>query len=249
MTESRALEKYRNLGGMALFFLLYMIAFICLERRDVELHLIHTAADELIPFCAYFILPYVSWYAYVALTVIWFAIQPERQEEYRKLAATICLGSIIFLFISFVYPNGHDLRPQLGRGWMVRPAGQAALFSGYADQYPAQPSCVPCGSLLHGDLEDTNRQASDSNQRDDLDAHGPDHPVHDVVEAAYRHRRPAGAAVQCRLLLVVLYHHSSVTRTSGTASPDALEQKKNRQSTCTEDMICPAGKEDKDVVL
>ena len=121
VTESRALEKYRNLGGMTLFFLLYMIAFICLERRDVKLHLIHTAADELIPFCAYFILPYVSWYAYVALTVIWFALHPERQEEYRKLAATICLGSIIFLFISFVYPNGHDLRPQLeGDGWCIR---------------------------------------------------------------------------------------------------------------------------------
>ena len=39
-----------------------MISFMLMEQSDVKIHMIHSLADDKIPFCPYFIIPYVLWY-------------------------------------------------------------------------------------------------------------------------------------------------------------------------------------------
>lgn len=52
----------------------YMISFMLMEQSDVKIHMIHSLADDKIPFCPYFIIPYVLWYFFLIGTVIYFAV-------------------------------------------------------------------------------------------------------------------------------------------------------------------------------
>ena len=71
--------------------------------------MIHTALDDLIPFCEYFIVPYLLWFGYVAWAVGYFYFK--NKDEYFKLCAMLFTGMTVFLVISTIYPNGHYLRP------------------------------------------------------------------------------------------------------------------------------------------
>ena len=70
---------------------------------------IYTALDDLIPFCEYFIVPYLLWFGYVAWAVVYFYFK--NKDEYFKLCAMLFTGMTVFLVISTIYPNGHYLRP------------------------------------------------------------------------------------------------------------------------------------------
>lgn len=107
---------YWHIAGLLSYFLVYMVGFAYLENRKGSIHMIHTALDDDIPFCEYFIIPYVLWYGFVAVTVIYFAVSFQRRKEYNQLASTLCIGATVFLLVSFLYPNGHNLRPELAEG-------------------------------------------------------------------------------------------------------------------------------------
>ena len=47
---------------IAVFFIVYMITFSYIEDRDVHHYIIHTTIDDQIPFCEYFIVPYLLWF-------------------------------------------------------------------------------------------------------------------------------------------------------------------------------------------
>ncbi len=93
-----------------------MISFMLVERIPVETHLIHTFLDDKIPFCEYFIIPYVLWYFVVLGSVLYFALGSPGKKEYYQYMGTLAVGMTLFLIISYVYPNGQDLRPVLEGG-------------------------------------------------------------------------------------------------------------------------------------
>ena len=76
--------------------------------------MIHSLADDKIPFCPYFIIPYVLWYFFLIGTVIYFAVFCPSKKEYYQYLGTLGVGMTLFLLISYVYPNGQHLRPDLG---------------------------------------------------------------------------------------------------------------------------------------
>lgn len=106
-------EAAHRLKGITLFGIAYLIAFFFMEARDVPIHILHTPWDDLIPFCKYFIIPYVIWYFYVGATILYLALTDKDQKEYNKFVFNMELGMIVFVVISFLYPNGQDLRPDL----------------------------------------------------------------------------------------------------------------------------------------
>ena len=57
---------------MAIYCVLYLIAFFDLEKRNTSYYVIRFGIDAYIPFCEYFIVPYMLWFPYVALTVVYF---------------------------------------------------------------------------------------------------------------------------------------------------------------------------------
>ncbi|MBO5094713.1 MAG: phosphatase PAP2 family protein [Lachnospiraceae bacterium] len=109
----RLLRKYRHTFIIPLYLIFYMTAFQALEMRKTHFHLIHTRIDDMIPFCRYFIVPYILWFAFVALTVLYFAFGKADRREYYQLIATLGTGMTLFIVVSYLYPNGHDLRQTL----------------------------------------------------------------------------------------------------------------------------------------
>lgn len=102
-------KKYNHIW-VAVYAPIYMICFFWLEKTVTdEFYLIHTAFDEKIPFIEYFIVPYLLWFAYVAVFVVYFFFKDKK--EFYQLAAFLISGMTFFLIISFIIPNGLMLRP------------------------------------------------------------------------------------------------------------------------------------------
>ena len=104
-------EGWRRLRWVLVYGIFYMITFYLIENRTVRIHIIHTKWDNKIPFCEYFIIPYVLWFVFVAATVLYFAFFNKSRQEYFSLITNLGIGMTVFIVISWIYPNGHILRP------------------------------------------------------------------------------------------------------------------------------------------
>lgn len=103
------LEKNKH-SVLLLYFMIYLPWFRHLEKTvTTHFHVIHTALDDYIPFCEYFIVPYLLWFGYVAWGISYFYFK--NKDEYFRLCTTLFTGMTIFLIVSSIYPNGHYLRP------------------------------------------------------------------------------------------------------------------------------------------
>ena len=103
------LEKYRHLWWQV-YWLIYLPWFAYLEKTVTkQFHVIHMAIDDYIPFCEYFVIPYFLWFAYIAVTIAYFALK--NKEEYYNLCKILFFGMTVFLVVSTFCPNGHYLRP------------------------------------------------------------------------------------------------------------------------------------------
>lgn len=102
----------KRLIPVLLYGLFYLACFFYLEQRTVRSHyIIHTGLDYLIPFCEYFIIPYLLWFFYIFFTVAYFLFQKNNSREYYRLIFSLGLGMTVFLLVSWIFPNGQDLRP------------------------------------------------------------------------------------------------------------------------------------------
>ena len=102
-------EKYPYIWAVS-YFIVYMIWFVWLESRANEpYHVIHFPLDDYIPFCEYFVIPYLLWFAYIAVVYVWMFLH-DRKQFFRYISF-IYTGMTLFLIISTIYPNGHLLRP------------------------------------------------------------------------------------------------------------------------------------------
>lgn len=94
------------------YVFIYFPGFFYLEHTITEYTLIHTTLDDKIPFCEYFIVPYLLWFAYIVVTLLYFLFQEDKLKFYQ-LTGHLFTGMTIFLLICLVFPNGTDLRPQI----------------------------------------------------------------------------------------------------------------------------------------
>ena len=106
------LKQYAYASVIPIFGLIYMSIFTYLENSVTKnYHVIHCKIDDLIPFCEFFILPYMSWFLFIALIVLYFTFVNQNRAEYWRLIISLGIGMSLFLLISWVYPNGQHLRP------------------------------------------------------------------------------------------------------------------------------------------
>lgn len=87
-----------------------MICFVLLEKKVEPEYIINFKLDSYIPFCEFFIIPYLLWFAYVAITVAVFYLFLDIGDFYR-LTCFLFSGMTIFLLVSFLFPNGLEIRP------------------------------------------------------------------------------------------------------------------------------------------
>lgn len=106
-------KRSLRLIPVVLYGIFYMVCFAWLERARIpgQYHIIHSTIDDKIPFCEYFIIPYLLWFLYIAGTVVFFIFFNEDRTEYINLIINLGIGMTLFLIVSYVYPNGLTLRP------------------------------------------------------------------------------------------------------------------------------------------
>lgn len=105
-------NKYKHGLLIAIYCIFYLIMFAYLEGRPVRrFHVVHTVFDDMIPFCEVFIVPYLLWFPYMLITVLYFIFVNKNVKEYYQVSLNLMMGMTVFLIVSYVYPNIQHLRP------------------------------------------------------------------------------------------------------------------------------------------
>lgn len=95
------------LWGWVFYFAAYVLTerFIPYERCTV----IYSPLDDVIPFCEYFIVPYVLWYVLVAGSLLYFLLF--HIKSFKNLQKYIIITQVMAMAVYILFPNRQDLRP------------------------------------------------------------------------------------------------------------------------------------------
>lgn len=103
-------HTYKHAIPLIIYGIIYMSWFAHLEETVTSHYkVIHVALDDHIPFCEVFVIPYLLWFAYVAVVVLYFFFKDK--DDYFRTCTFLFTGMTIFLLVSTLWPNGHHLRP------------------------------------------------------------------------------------------------------------------------------------------
>lgn len=105
----KVFDKYKHILWILIYMAVYLSWFFILESKVTTYRIIHTMADDKIPFCEFFVIPYYLWFLYVTVCVLLAAFRDK--NEYYRTIAFLMTGMTVFLLISTFWPNGHNLRP------------------------------------------------------------------------------------------------------------------------------------------
>ena len=131
MKAGKFIRKYNHIWTL-LYIVFYMPWFMWLEKTvTTDFHLVSMPIDYKIPFCEYFIIPYLLWFAYIAVVYVWlFFHDPyflwfayvsavviyfffKDKEDYYRTCIFLFTGMTIFLIICTIWHNGLDLRQDI----------------------------------------------------------------------------------------------------------------------------------------
>lgn len=103
------IKKYGHIWILSYGFI-YLPWFTRLQENiGKPYNIIHSALDDLIPFCEYFIVPYLLWFLYVAAAIVYFFFT--NRDDYYRLCTFLFTGMTISLLVCTLYPNGTNFRP------------------------------------------------------------------------------------------------------------------------------------------
>lgn len=102
-------QKYKH-AWVFLYGIIYFPWFHFLEKTVTHNYaLIETTLDTKIPFIEFFIVPYLFWFVFMIVTVLYFFFT--NRSEFYQLIFFLIIGMTLFLIISTLWPNGQSLRP------------------------------------------------------------------------------------------------------------------------------------------
>lgn len=94
--------------GWVGYFLLYFLTENLIPAENC--HVIHCKLDDIIPFCEWFLIPYVFWYLLIVFSLGFFALYDI--GSFKKLQVYIIITQIVAMIIYIVYPSCQNLRPE-----------------------------------------------------------------------------------------------------------------------------------------
>ncbi len=106
------LLQYKH-GIIAIIYMIFYLTWFSYLEKNVtnSYYLIHMKMDNYIPFLEIFVIPYFMWFGYVAAVIIYLIFTDKR--AYYKCCIFLFTGMTVFLAISTLWPNGHNLRPYI----------------------------------------------------------------------------------------------------------------------------------------
>ena len=97
---------------LLLFWPVFGLLFLYVERLRpaVHYHVVHCALDESIPFCEYFLIPYLLWFFALAGMVVYTLLFDVK--SFRRMMRFIILTYSLTMVVYFLYPTCQQLRPE-----------------------------------------------------------------------------------------------------------------------------------------
>lgn len=100
--------KYRHIF-LLLFWPVYLSVFILTEKFVTPIYDVYCPLDDLIPFCEFFVIPYVLWYtllAFVSIYTLFFDV-----SSFKKFYIFLTVTCVITFSLYIIFPNMQNLRP------------------------------------------------------------------------------------------------------------------------------------------
>ena len=94
-----------------LYFIPYTLSYFLLGHYRTPVITVHSSLDDLIPFNEYFIIPYVLWYLYVGLTIVYLMFKD--RSEFLHCTFFLFAGTTACLLIFLILPSQVDFRPEI----------------------------------------------------------------------------------------------------------------------------------------
>ncbi len=89
------------------YFILYFLTENLIPRE--KCYPVHCGLDDVIPFCEYFVIPYVGWYLLIVISLLYFALY--NPDHFKSMMKFIIVTQIVAMAIYIIFPNRQDLRP------------------------------------------------------------------------------------------------------------------------------------------
>ena len=95
--------------GWVGYFILYFLTenFIPYEKC----YPVHCWLDDVVPFCEYFVIPYVGWYLLIVGSLIYFALY--NPKNFENMSKFIIVTQVVAMLIYILFPTRQDLRPEM----------------------------------------------------------------------------------------------------------------------------------------
>ena len=93
--------------GWVGYFILYFLTENLIPAETC--HPVHMWLDDVIPFCEWFLIPYVFWYALIVISLGYFLLY--NVDSFKRLQTYIIITQVLAMLCYIVYPTRQDLRP------------------------------------------------------------------------------------------------------------------------------------------
>jgi len=113
---------------LLLGWVVYFGLFILTERLipAEKCFVVHSRLDDYIPFCEWFVIPYVAWYGLIVFSLLWFLRY--NVENFRGLQIYLVVTQVVAMAIYILLPTRQELRPEVFPRENVLTAVVAALY-------------------------------------------------------------------------------------------------------------------------
>lgn len=104
--------EYRHLNwlfGWVWYFIMYLLTENLISQN--KCYPVHSVIDDIIPFNEVFVIPYVFWYALIAISLVYFALYDV--TSFVDLSKFILITQVVAMIIYIIFPTRQDLRPAI----------------------------------------------------------------------------------------------------------------------------------------
>ncbi len=95
------------LTGWIIYFIFYFLTENLIPPE--QCYSVHIWLDDVIPFCEWFIIPYVSWYGLIVLSLVYFGLY--NIDSFKRLSKFIMITQAVAIAAYILFPSRQDLRP------------------------------------------------------------------------------------------------------------------------------------------
>ncbi|RKD22264.1 phosphatidic acid phosphatase [Caminicella sporogenes] len=105
------LEKIKNNNHFLIlsYYIIIFFLYKYTEQITRPEYIMHSKIDDYIPFVKEMVVPYLFWYVYITIPLVYFGFNSKK--DFYKLSIFMFAGMTICFMIYLIFPNGQDLRP------------------------------------------------------------------------------------------------------------------------------------------